>query len=127
MRVSLLFLLSFACLLANNFYYEYGQKVEVTKISNARSNSSSVEYYLKSNGVQVGIKKDEILLKCKEGMDCATLLSSYNFASVENLANSIFLVKLQSDQDVFSYAQRLYSDEKIEFAHPNFVKERKRR
>lgn len=127
MKIVVLSLLTMALLNANSFYYEYGQKVEVSKISNKRSLDNSVEYYQKANGTQVGIKTDEILVKCHDGVNCKSLLDSYNFASVEALTQTIFLVTLQSKQELFSYAQQLHKSDKIEFAHPNFVKERKRR
>ncbi|MBN2825223.1 MAG: hypothetical protein JXQ76_07870 [Campylobacterales bacterium] len=126
--MKLIALLLLASLLdANSFYYEYGQKVELTPATQKRSTDSSVEYYQKSNGNTVGIKKDEILVKCYEGVDCSKVLAKYSFVSTSNLSSTIYLVKLASSQDVFTYSQTLHQDSDIEFAHPNFVKERKRR
>jgi len=126
--MKLIALLLLACLLyANDFYYEYGQKVELTPATQKRSTNSSIEYYQKSNGNTVGIKKDEILVKCYQGVDCFKVLTKYNFASLSNLSSTIYLVKLTSTQEIFNYLQMLHHDSDIEFAHPNFVKERKRR
>ncbi|MBN2825919.1 MAG: hypothetical protein JXQ76_11380 [Campylobacterales bacterium] len=127
MRLITLSVFASLLLYANNFYYEYGQKVELTKLSNTRSTNNLVAYYQKSNGNMVGIKKGEILLKCYDGVDCSKVLAKYNFASISNLSSTIFLVKLSSTQDIFNYSQLLHNDSDIEFAHPNFVKKKKRR
>jgi len=127
MRLLLLSLLSVACIHANNFYYEYGQKVELTELSNPRTANNNIAYYQKSNGKQVGVKKNEILLKCNEGIACLSILDAYNFASVKALSRSIYLITLQETQNIFTYSQTLHNNAAIEFAHPNFVKERKRR
>jgi len=126
--MKLIALLLLASLLyANDFYYEYGQKVEVSQSTNKRSKNNSVEYYQKQDGNLVGIKKDEILTQCNAGVDCSKVLAKYNFASISHLSTTIFLVKLTPTQDVFNYSQILHNDSDIAFAHPNFVKERKRR
>jgi len=126
--MKLIALLLLASLLyANDFYYEYGQKVELTPATQKRSTNSSIEYYQKSNGNTVGIKKDEILVKCYQGVDCSKVLAKYGFASISSLSTTIYLVKLTSSQEIFNYSQTLYHDSDIAFAHPNFVKERKRR
>ncbi|KIM07131.1 MAG: hypothetical protein KU38_11155 [Sulfurovum sp. FS08-3] len=120
-------LLLASLLYANDFYYEYGQKVEVSQSINKRSKDNSVEYYQKQDGNLVGIKKDEILTQCNVGVDCAKVLAKYDFASISKLSTTIFLVKLTPTQDVFNFSQILYNDSDIAFAHPNFVKERKGR
>ncbi len=125
MKLIVLLLLA-SLVYANDFYYEYGQKVEVSQSTNKRSNDT-VKYYQKQNGTVMGIKKDEILTQCKAGVDCAKVLAKYDFASISKLSTTIFLVKLTPTQDVFNYSQILHNDSDIAFAHPNFVKERKGR
>jgi len=75
----------------------------------------------------VGIKTKEILLKCEEGVNCRDILKNYHFVTIEAISKHIFLVMLTKEQNIFSLAQELHKNQAIEFAHPNFVKERKRR
>ena len=111
----------------SSYYYEYGQRVNLTKVSTKRSIDSSIEYYKKANGKEVGIKTKEILLKCVEGVNCRETLQGYHFVNIESLSQRIFLVTLTNEQNIFSLAQELHNNQAIEFAHPNFVKERQRR
>ena len=113
-------------LCANDFYYEYGKKVEVTKVKGQRSlGDASIEQYTTSSGKKVGIK-NEIIVKCKQA-DCVSTLNKYNLTNITNLTDTVFLVKLVNDENIFEIVQKLYLDENIEFANPNFVKTRTKR
>jgi len=127
MRLLFILIISSAYIYANTFYYAYGKKIELTKVSNSRSNNNSIEYYQKQNGNKIGVKKRELLVKCNDGIDCKIVLSAYNFDNIEKISKTIFLVKLQNGQDVFKYSQILHQNSSIDFAHPNFVKKRRRR
>lgn len=128
--VSLLFTLSIASVAAD-FYYENGQKVEVTKLYEKRSleqNSSikNVTYYKTSKGHKIGVL-NEILVQCKIGVNCKELLKKYDVSLVTTLSDTIFLVNIAKDKNVFEVSQELYEDNDVELAHPNFIKEKKRR
>lgn len=128
--ISSLFALSILSVAAD-FYYENGQKVEVSKLYEKRSveqNASikKVTYYKTSKGHKVGVL-NEILVQCKTGINCKELLNKYDIASVTALSDTIFLVNIATDQNVFEISQKLYEDKDVELAHPNFVKEKKRR
>lgn len=116
---------------ATNFYYENDQKVEVTKLHESRSydgNSSkkSVDYYKTSTGHQVGVT-NEILVQCKTNVDCKKVIKEYEPLSIVALSDTIFLVSITEDKNVFDFSQLLYSRDEINIAHPNFIKEKKRR
>ena len=110
---------------AGDFYYEHGKKVEVTKLSKKRANSS-VTYYKTSKGHKVGVKSD-ILVQCEEGIDCQSLLVAQKLEKVTRLTDKIFLVTIAKGKNVFEWSQKLYENEKIKIAHPNFIKTKRRR
>ena len=116
---------------ASNFYYENGKKVDVVKIEKVnmqqkKSNAVEVEYYKTSKGHKVGVKND-ILVECKENKDCKKVLSVYETLSVEVLSDTIFIVTIANDKNIFEFSQKLYTDKDIAIAHPNFRKEKGRR
>jgi len=116
---------------ASDFYYENGKKVEVVKIEKShkqqkKSSGTEVEYYKTSKGHKVGVKND-ILVECQEDADCQEVLSAYETLSVEALSDTIFMVTIAKDKNVFEFSQKLYEDIKIKIAHPNFRKEKRRR
>jgi len=120
-------LLSLLCLSLNaeSFYYEYGKKVTVEKISESRSNSGT-SYYKNSLGKKVGIK-NEIIFKCVDGKECLSIVKRYNLKDISNLSDNIYIAKVLEGSDIFEISQKLYLEDSIEFANPNFVKKRHRR
>ena len=110
---------------ADNFYYEYGKKVDLKHL-NTQRDLGGIQYYEKSNGSKVGLK-DEIILKCKDNISCKDSLLKYKFKSIKNLSNTLIIVQIEDKEDIFKIAQELYNEDNIEFATPNFIKERKAR
>jgi hypothetical protein len=123
-------LLSFSLslsLLATDYYYEYGKKVEVTKLNQIRTiNNQDIKYYMTSNGHKVGVN-DEIIVQCQDNINCQNELEKYSFLKISKLSKKLFLVKASSGDNIFKISQELYSNDAIKLAHPNFIKNRKRR
>ena len=116
---------------ASDFYYENGQKVEVLKIESnevqqKKTDNDAVKYYQTSKGHKVGVKND-ILVECKEKVNCREVLSSYPLISIKALSETIFLVEVAKDKNVFEVSQKIYEDVNVKIAHPNFRKEKRRR
>ena len=124
----LFILLLFALMLnADSTYYERGELTELQKTNIQRSSDGSgIEYYKTKSGQKVGIT-DEILVKCKAGVDCKSLLNQFNLNDVSNLTDTIFLVKVKNYDNIFLLSRELFESGKVEFAHPNFTKERRLR
>ncbi len=127
MKKAMLFL-SFALLLsASESYYDRGELVELKKVLTSRSaTDTGVEYFSTQSGQKIGIT-DEILVKCKANVDCKDLLKQFNQLNVSKLTDTIFIVKIENFDTIFSLSRALYESGKVEFAHPNFIKERKLR
>lgn len=111
---------------ASDFYYENGKKIELSKVKEKRENSNDISYYKNAEGRKLGVK-NEILLQCVVAKGCKEVLAKYELDSVSALSDKIFLVKVSEDKNVFEMSQKLYEDEAIEIAHPNFIKTKKRR
>jgi len=112
---------------ANESYYKNGKLVELQNIDISRSvNHSNVDYYKTANGKNVGVT-DKLLVQCKEGVSCSKLLDDFNLINYSKLTDKIFIVKIEDNDNIFAISRKLYEGGNVEFAHPNFIKERKRR
>ena len=111
---------------SGDFYYENGKKIEVVKIQKKRSSDSSVEYYKSEKGHVVGVEND-LLVECEEKVNCREVLTAYETISVSNLTDTIYLIRISKDKNIFKFAEKLYNNKKIKIAHPNFRKEKRRR
>jgi len=110
---------------ADDFYYEYGKKVMIVKSLGSRDNSG-IKYYENSLGKKIGVT-DEIIFQFVDGNSSMDILKKYNITKIDKLSDKLYLIKVPKKQDIFELSQRLYEEKSIEFAHPNFIKERKRR
>lgn len=111
---------------ADSSFYERGELTELQKINARSSDGSGVDYYKTRSGQKVGIT-DEILVKCKAGVDCKALLSKFNLNDVSNVTDTILLVKIKDYDNIFLLSRELFETGKMEFAHPNFIKQRRLR
>ena len=111
---------------AGDFYYENGKKIEVVKIQKKRSSNSTIEYYKSEKGHVVGVEND-LLVECEEKVNCREVLTAYETISVSNLTDTIYLIRISKDKNIFKFAENLYNNKKIKIAHPNFRKEKRRR
>lgn len=114
-------------LLANSFYFEFDKKVEIVpKISTKTLNNDEIQEYTTTEGKTIKFK-NEILVECNENSDCTDDFQELNIESFNKISHRFFLIKLNSKQDIFEYCQKLYNKEDIKSAHPNYLKERKKR
>lgn len=127
MKKSILFLLFAFLLHADNSYYEKGDLVQLQKMNTPRdANSSATHYYMDTNGHKMGVT-DELLVQCKVGINCTNLLAQFKLTNISKLSDTIFVVKINALDDIFSVSRKLFESGAVTFAHPNFIKERKLR
>jgi hypothetical protein len=116
---------------AGEFYYSNGNKVELSKVEvsqtiGSRMLNSRTKYYKTATGKSIGVR-DDILVECVANKDCKEVLSKYEITEISQLTDSIYIIKISSDKNVFEFAQKLYGDNNIKIAHPNLRKIRNRR
>ncbi len=121
---------------ANESYYKNGKLVELkniysfigvndSPIKHSKS-KSSIKYYKTITGKKVGVT-NQLLVKCKELVNCPMLLDTFNLLNYSKLSDTIFIVTIKKGGNVFSVSRTLFESTEVEFAHPNFVKERRKR
>lgn len=71
--------------------------------------------------------KNEVLLKCKSKIDCEKVLIKHNLKNSSKLTDTIYLIKLDDNKDAKDISKILKNDSDIEYAHPNYIKTKKRR
>ena len=120
--------LLFSSMLANDFYYEFGKKVELKPKLQTQSvqTQKDVLEYETTEGKSVKFK-NEILVQCKANAYCEDDFSDLAISNYEEIASGFFLIKVENAQNIFNLAQQLYLKDDIETAHPNYVKTRNRR
>ena len=125
--ILLIFLGIFSIPFANESYYKNGKLVELQNTHTSRSfRNSSINYYKTLTGKKVGVT-DQLLVQCKKSVNCPRLLDTFNLSNYSKLSDKIFIVKIENGDNVFSLSRALFETQKIEFAHPNFIKERRKR
>jgi len=124
-KLLLLSLLSSLCF-ASDFYYEFGKKVEMKPKLQAQSlntQSNDILEYETTEGKKVKFK-NEIIIQCKKDSNCEKVFKDENINNYSKISNAFYLIKLNSSQNIFEYCQKLYTNDSILIAHPNFIKER---
>ena len=71
--------------------------------------------------------KNEVLVKCIEGVSCVDVLSTYKFNQINKLTNTIYIINLNNTKDAKEVSTLLKTNNRIKFAHPNYIKAKKRR
>ena len=70
--------------------------------------------------------KNEVLLECIDNVNCKSILKQYNFKNISNLTSKIILIKLD-DKDALDISNILKQNTNIKYAHPNYIRTKKRR
>ena len=123
----ILLLLFSLVLCANESYYDRGVLVELKSVDKARAlGSSASNSFETSSGVSVSVK-NEVLVKCKEGVKCMDLLESYNPLEIKKVTDTIYMLSIASSESVFALSRKLYESGAVLFAHPNFTKKSHKR
>ncbi len=109
------------------FYYEFGKKVFLNKLPSSRNSTSGIVYYKTRNGSKVGVS-NKILAKCEGSSEvCKKLFDMDEILNVEQISNTISLITIKKEADVFEVSNILSQKDEILFAHPDFVKKKRRR
>jgi len=124
---------------ANEYYYKHGQKVELTKLAEKRLDTTKmIKYYITKRGNKLGVT-NEVIVQCKADVNCTSVLNAYSLETVSKLSKislvkevsklseTLFLVKIKKDENIFKVSQELYNNKDIVLAHPNFIKTIKKR
>lgn len=127
MRILLLIILFCSALMSEVHYFSFGKKVTLIKLKESRLiGDKQIAYYQNGAGQKLGVSQ-EVLAKCTDIKACEALFIKYDLKKVKNLTKSIFLISLEKGEDPFALSNKLYKEDAITFAHPNFLKPRVQR
>jgi hypothetical protein len=127
--LGLLFIFSSA---NNTFFYQNGKKIYITQLkenivnTRAITKPKNIKYFLTQNSTKIGIE-DTILISTYKNTNLTLLLNIYDLFLVKKLSNNIYLVKVKDISLTLDTANKLYEDSSVKYAHPNFIREIKRR
>ena len=134
MRFSILLLALIAFGYSQSFY-ENGEEVFITPLSQTRSLQASahpsapttdVVWYQRANGTTLGVLP-QILVTWAEDNQKETIIAEFKPLSVDQISPTISLLHFSVGTDVFTLSKKLYQLPSISSAHPNFIKEKQLR
>ena len=115
----------------NTFYYENNKKVYLTKINTDIKNTkirtarhNNISYYKTSTNNYLGVK-DRILIKTKKNIN--SIIQKYSCTLIRSITSRIYLIKIDNNSDIFDIANKLYEDNDVIYAHPNFIRKIQKR
>ncbi len=107
---------------ASDFFYKNGEKVFVEEL-NSLNNSKAIKEYVTENG-EILKFKNELIVNCKKDSDCLSDIKKTGLTQVFKISKNFYFVKLDENQNIFNFSQKLYDLSSVKSAQPNFVKER---
>lgn len=113
-------------LFAEKFYYEFGEKVYVEEIRKTKglSNSNNDIQEYKTNDGKIVKFKNEIIVQCKKDKNCENDFLILNIKNFYKISNYFYHIKLDLNQDIFEFSQKIQELDSVKIAHPNFIKQR---
>lgn len=122
-----LFLLPLALLqigcASDNYYYQNNEKIYLTPVTDYSRAISNTDYYTNDKGITIGVN-DQILLKLNNNADIDTVLTKYNLTLEKKLSSLLYLVKVSNKTLTIDTANRLNEDTYVQYAQPNFIKQK---
>jgi len=119
LKATFLFFSLFGVLFATEyFYYNGDKKVTLTKM--AQSNET-INYYTTPSNTIIGVT-DEIIIKLKDSTMLESLSIKYNFLVIDTLTENLYLIKVSNKEETLPMANKLYLEDSVQYASPNFIK-----
>jgi len=119
LKTTFLFFSLFGVLFATEyFYYNGDKKVTLTKM--AQSNET-INYYTTPSNTIIGVT-DEIIIKLKDSTMLESLSIKYNFLVIDTLTENLYLIKVSNKEETLQMANKLYLEDSVQYASPNFIK-----
>jgi len=133
LRISPLLFISVASA-QDNYFYQNNEKVTLSPVPPltrsllSTSQENTVDYYHTGQGHQVGVY-NKLLVKFKpsDDLDPYLLLSPYDIKIEKQLGDLLYLLIVPSNDLAIDIANRLSEQGFIEYAHPDFIKQLRRR
>lgn len=118
----IMFFMSFS--ISSEYYYFNGKKVylkEIKKSNISRNHDGeevSIKQYVADDGTIFGVN-NHILIQCKQD-SCVKQLKGYDIKGSKKITDTYYTVELEHNDRIFEISRRLYKEDYIESAHPDF-------
>lgn len=114
-----------APLLAEEYYYEFGEKVYLTEDTAPRTSKNSTGRQFQTKQGHRMSATGEIILKVHSFEQLSYFLEKYPIESYQKLDSKTYLLKPTRESDLFALANRMHLDSMSNYAHPNFIREKR--
>lgn len=109
------------------YYYNNGKKVQLTPTySQTTQRGDGTSYYENEYGMKVGVN-NQVLAKLKPTTLVIDIEQKYNVTFVKKLTRTIYVFETLSAEESINFSSSLVENAEAEFAHPDFIREIKRR
>lgn len=123
----LLLLIWVPLILNAEYYFENGNKVELTKLSITTNRSGkTVTKYRNANG-RIFELEDRIILQLKNINDLTKIVEKYDVEVLEEMNSGFVLIRVKDRENIFVISRELQNETFVNFAHPDFKRERRAR
>lgn len=109
----------------NNYYYKSKQRIPLQE--EGTISSSTIDYYITDKNILLGIT-EKLIVKLSitsEGVD--KYLQEFNLTLEKSLGKNLYLLKTIDKSLTIDIANQLHEKEDVQYAHPDFIKQRLRR
>lgn len=107
----------------DKFYYQNHQKIYLSPYNNLLRSNPDIDYYQNENGVVLGVT-DKLIVKIKDGVLIESLLLNFNLFIEKNIDKNLYLLKVDNKNNTIDISNKLNENENIEYAQPDFVKQK---
>ena len=126
-KKALLILLILNASLHADFYYSNGKKHELKAEKNIRAATENSLILFKTNfGTTVGVD-NRLIVSFKDINIKKIIEQKYNLTLIKSLNDSLFLYKIEDMKKTIEISNKIYEEEGVKFAHPDFHREKRAR
>ena len=133
-KIILVILFSCATLFSSeSYYYSNNKKVYLTPVYTQTTNKvqalsmkKNIRYYQTSTNNILGVS-NSIIVNFMNLQNFDEIKSKYQLSMIKKLYGSVYIFEIRDNSKIFDIANRLYMEENIKYAHPNFIKSVKKR
>ncbi len=111
-----------ALLHADLYYYAHGRKIPLLPQNDTRLRALHTSAYttlLSPSGALLGVG-DRIIVGFKSLADARAIQERYQLTFVRRLGTTMVLYRIPSSADALTLSNRIYEQEEVRFAHPDF-------
>lgn len=111
---------------SDSYYYNNSKKIHLElKPSHIRSNQTT-DYYQNERGIVLGVT-NKLILKLKNSKNLENYLQEYNLIMEKSLGENLYLLKVSNKHLTIETSNRLTEKEDVEYAHPDFIKRKRKK